>query len=62
MYLKKRKNKNHFGNTKATIGPKELKSFVLSFQMYPIFSTAITYKFPSKNVPDVLNIKLLTNF
>jgi len=48
--LEKRKKKNDFGNTKATIGPKEAKSFVLSFQMYPIFSTVITYKFPTKNV------------
>jgi hypothetical protein len=32
MYLEKREKKNHFGNTKATIGPKELKSFVLSFE------------------------------
>jgi hypothetical protein len=53
------KNKTHFGNTKATIGPKELKSFVLSFQTYPIFQTVITYKFPTKNVPNVLNINYL---
>jgi hypothetical protein len=58
-YIWRREKKNHFGNTKATNRPKELKSFVLSFELYPIFSTGITYKFPTKNVPNVLNINYL---